>query len=1437
VFHARKWGWKRLATNLLLIPVLTGTSAAVAFAQTTPNPGSSMPAGLPATATPAAKTPGSAVPAAKTSGSAMPATRDPKMLLKEGRAALAAGQFDRAQDLARAAEANNPSGKWGLFDDTPAALLKDIQAAVVKAQKAQAEQLVKQAKALFTKHAANDGERAANLDQAMQMAQRADQLHGPYSAWDFGDRPDHLYKEIQTARARIKVPPTTPHGPSAPGGPSGVMTAGANGSNAGQLTSAFQPSGQPSGGHGMQSGTAPGRPATGASDPKKAAAVQLMTEGKKLADQGNFAAAKAKYVEADRVGATFGPGEYTPGFALQELNARGQGAIDRLLAEARSQMGKKDYPRAEAALNAASDISGSLGLFPRPVEEAKAQLRTASGGKFGATATPGIVATGNDTLVPAGPAMPIGPGAPPLAPAHPPGTASVGDRTPTAPATSVTGNAVGSNATSRQLLEQATLEFRKGDFETAEKLAQQAHNAGGVQDEARGLLNSIDAERLKLKTMSAGKSFAAAQTAYTNHDYNHALNVLLLIDPNLLSSEDKAKRQELLTACKAELDKTGTAVAAGGQTQPGGLPSVPMGSAEPPISPPNPGLTPPGSAQVGTGQPKAGGADSLANQQNALRQVQVQKLRAEGLKIMTDAQAAFGRYETDLAIQMLVDYAERVRASGLEPSAIAMLLRPIDSRLEMFRVMKGQADSVARVNREARDARDQIAYRGAAEEQRKAEVTALVRRYHDLVKKNDFAGAEKVAMQAKQLDPDDPAVGALAEMAKIHRRLKEQEQLKSDKEKMFYEGLTDAERPGPMVSVDDPVYVKLEAMRRAQRRGSLDNVHIKTRTPAEFEIEMKLDKPVSIEFNQTPLEMAVENLKEVTKLPLVIDYASLDAEGISPVKPVTVKPGAAVSTRNILTFTLEQAGLSFVVENDLVKVTSTKKAKGRLFTKVFSVADLVTPAPNFALPDYANFDKMMNRTALSSGQAIIQGLNSGVSPQSPPGGLGGGAQASLPGAAATSPGISGNLPFGPGGQLQTNQWNGGGPLAASASLAGERNTKHEQLIKLITGMVRPYSWDGMGGPGRIEYYDIGSALVVNQVADVIGEVADLLEALRRLQDLAIAVEVRIVSLSETWYERMGVDFSMNIKTDTTKFEPALTTGTFRPVPFVNDINNKGVTVGLTPAGTFTGDLDVPIRPNTFNRAIPPFGGYPNMPGDNGGVSLGLAFLNDIQVYLFMEAAQGDRRVNVMQAPKLTLFNGQTSTLTVNDLQFFVTSVTVVSVNGQIVFIPNNSPFPGPGGIQNGGTLTIAIQGVVSADRRFVRLNMPVTLSAQTGATVPLFPITTFVTPIFEGGSQGQPIPFTQFLQQPSFTTLNINTTVVCPDGGTVLLGGLKQLNEGRNEFGPPFLSKIPYVNRLFKNVGIGRDTTHIMIMVTPRIIINSEEEIFQTEGRPPTIQP
>src|SRR5206468_3958834 len=176
-----------------------------------------------------------------------------------------------------------------------------------------------------------------------------------------------------------------------------------------------------------------------------------------------------------------------------------------------------------------------------------------------------------------------------------------------------------------------------------------------------------------------------------------------------------------------------------------------------------------------------------------------------------------------------------------------------------------------------------------------------------------------------------------------------------------------------------------------------------------------------------------------------------------------------------------------------------------------------------------------------------------------------------------------------------------------------------------------------------------------------------------------------------------------------------------------------------------------------------------------------------------ELVQGDYRATVMTAPKMTMLNGQRASIRCTEDRFFVTSVNATKFGDQSVFVPINNP------VSLG--LQTTVRPTVAADRRFVRCELKVEQAELASPTVPLFPVTTFITPVFEGGAQGQPIPFTQFIQQPSVSIVEVNTTVAVPDGGTVLLGGLKLLNEGRNEFGPPILSKIPYINRLFKNVG------------------------------------
>src|SRR2546423_15698756 len=72
--------------------------------------------------------------------------------------------------------------------------------------------------------------------------------------------------------------------------------------------------------------------------------------------------------------------------------------------------------------------------------------------------------------------------------------------------------------------------------------------------------------------------------------------------------------------------------------------------------------------------------------------------------------------------------------------------------------------------------------------------------------------------------------------------------------------------------------------------------------------------------------------------------------------------------------------------------------------------------------------------------------------------------------------------------------------------------------------------------------------------------------------------------------------------------------------------------------------------------------------------------------------------------------------------------------------------------------------------------------------------------------------------------LKVDRVLHIPTGRTALFCGGRQVREGRNEFGPPVLSKVPYVNRLFKNVGYGRETEHVVLMVTPRVIMAAEEE-------------
>jgi|GEM_PF-4452347 len=302
-------------------------------------------------------------------------------------------------------------------------------------------------------------------------------------------------------------------------------------------------------------------------------------------------------------------------------------------------------------------------------------------------------------------------------------------------------------------------------------------------------------------------------------------------------------------------------------------------------------------------------------------------------------------------------------------------------------------------------------------------------------------------------------------------------------------------------------------------------------------------------------------------------------------------------------------------------------------------------------------------------------------------------------------------------------------VVPSPSLTGEKaNAAYrknvEELRKLVIGMVRPCTWEGHGGQGTVEFFDIGCALVVTNSPEAVNEVSDLLESLRRLQEVNVCFEVRIL--------KMPVGFSGRI--------------------------------GL---------------------------------GLNGDV-----IQAETQLGRLLEEIQKHRDVSIMQSPKVTTFSGQVATVRICEKHDFVTGGELMKVQGQTVFVPKVKS------IELGDAFTM--NGRVSPDGKSVNVEVDVTRTMLSGS-VEQFPLTTRITPVFEGGSQGTPIPFTQFLQLPDVKTQRARKAALIPTGATLIVGGWKETEELKSD-------QAVRGKRLFKKERPTTAEYEVMVLATVRVL-------------------
>ena len=132
-------------------------------------------------------------------------------------------------------------------------------------------------------------------------------------------------------------------------------------------------------------------------------------------------------------------------------------------------------------------------------------------------------------------------------------------------------------------------------------------------------------------------------------------------------------------------------------------------------------------------------------------------------------------------------------------------------------------------------------------------------------------------------------------------------------------------------------------------------------------------------------------------------------------------------------------------------------------------------------------------------------------------------------------------------------------------------------------------------------------------------------------------------------------------------------------------------------------------------------------------------------------------------------------------------------------------------------VVMLVEGTVSADRRYVTMNLDAAVSRIDGFTNS--PVTAVA-----GGQLVNSADTQSFVQQPTVTVTRVQTTVTVPDQGTILLGGQRLVTEAEAESGVPVLSKIPILNRFFTNRVITKSEQTLLILVKPTVLIQNEEE-------------
>ncbi|MBX7166550.1 MAG: hypothetical protein K1X74_09415 [Pirellulales bacterium] len=319
-------------------------------------------------------------------------------------------------------------------------------------------------------------------------------------------------------------------------------------------------------------------------------------------------------------------------------------------------------------------------------------------------------------------------------------------------------------------------------------------------------------------------------------------------------------------------------------------------------------------------------------------------VQAQVQQALNNARAIMAR-EPDVAKSSLTLMQEQVRqAPALDPELREQLLALIETGLRQAAAQQVVSTEQV-INQQALEAaareRERI---NQALYVREQQLTQMIARFNALMDEERFKDARAVALQARDIDTRGRIAAQAAHFAAMGGAIDIAYKLRVQRWYAVVDALEAVERSHVPTSDEPPiVYPDPEVWRLlTERRKQFASVDLSSTNEAEKKIQRELDSPTELEFVDTPLTDVLNYLGDRHEIEIEINQRALDDAAIGSDTPIN-RSLQGVTLRNALKLILTDLELTYVIDNEVLLITSKEDAETRLVTKVYPVADLVVP--------------------------------------------------------------------------------------------------------------------------------------------------------------------------------------------------------------------------------------------------------------------------------------------------------------------------------------------------------------------------------------------------------------------------------------------------------------------------------------------------------------